>query len=337
MESELPVLILGTGAMACLFAARLAAIGINVKMLGSWPDGLRALRTQGVRIIEADGSESTYKVTVTSDPEQCAGTRYALVLVKSWQTLRATQQLETCLQVDGLALTLQNGLDNYPILKTGLGSDRAALGVTTLGATLLEPGKVRVGGNGTITLGRHERLERVLGPLVGAGFQVEIVENTDTLVWGKLVINAAINPLTALLRVPNGELLNKPAARAVMGIIAKEAADVAAAQGIRLPYPDPIAAVGEVARHTASNYSSMLRDILRGGPTEIDAINGAIVRVGRQFNVPTPVNHILWRSVKSLEMERGFGIDKESAIFTKPGSRPAPRKRQTTLSTIQQH
>jgi hypothetical protein len=80
----------------------------------------------------------------------------------------------------------------------------------------------------------------------------------------------------------------------------------------------------------------MLRDILRGGPTEIDAINGAIVRVGRQVNVPTPVNHILWQSVKSLEMERDFGLDKESANITKPARRPAPGKRQTTLSTIQQ-
>lgn len=336
MEPEQPILILGTGAMACLFAARLAAAGASVRMLGSWPDGLKALQTQGVRIVEADGSEYAYKVTATNNPEQCIETHTALVLVKSWQTLWATQQLETCLAVDGLALTLQNGLDNYPLLRAGLGSDRAALGATTLGATLVEPGKVRIGGNGGISLGKHDRLERIRGPLIGAGFQVEVIADMDSLVWGKLVINAAINPLTALLRVPNGELLKKPAARVVMGILAREAAAVAAAQGIQLPYPDPISAAEEVARRTASNYSSMLKDILRGGPTEVDAINGAVVRVGRQINVLTPVNHILWQTVKSLENGGELRFDMAPTNFAKRRNRRAPGDQRVNLSTLQQ-
>jgi 2-dehydropantoate 2-reductase len=128
-----------------------------------------------------------------------------------------------------------------------------------------------------------------------------MVSDTASLLWGKLVINAAINPLTALLRVPNGELLERPAARELLAEAALEATSVALKQGISLPYPDPVLAVQEVARNTAANYSSMLQDVMRGTITEIEAINGAIVKMGEHFGVPTPVNRMLWRLVKSLD------------------------------------
>ncbi|MGW8250924.1 MAG: ketopantoate reductase family protein, partial [Anaerolineales bacterium] len=111
-------------------------------------------------------------------------------------------------------------------------------------------------------------------------FAVEDATDPDVLLWGKLVINAAINPLTALLQVPNGELLERPTARSLMVSLAREAAAVAAAQKLRLPYDDPITAVEETATRTAANRSSMLQDVQRGMPTEIDAICGAIVHAG---------------------------------------------------------
>jgi 2-dehydropantoate 2-reductase len=130
-----------------------------------------------------------------------------------------------------------------------------------------------------------------------------LVENdpdTDVLLWGKLVINAAINPLTALLRVPNGEILKRPTARSLMVSVAREAAAVAVAQGIRLPYPDPVVATETIARRTANNRSSMLMDVERGAPTEIDAICGAVIRAGEQVGVPTPANLTVWQVVKAL-------------------------------------
>jgi 2-dehydropantoate 2-reductase len=120
------------------------------------------------------------------------------------------------------------------------------------------------------------------------------------LLWGKLVINAAINPLTALLRVPNGVLLERPTARALMSTLAREASSVAVAQGIRLPFPNPLQAVETIARRTASNRSSMLQDVERGAPTEIDAICGAIVKAGDQVGVAAPINRTLWQLVSAL-------------------------------------
>jgi 2-dehydropantoate 2-reductase len=135
-------------------------------------------------------------------------------------------------------------------------------------------------------------------------------------VWGKLVVNAAINPLTALLRVPNGELLATPSTRALMGVIAQETAKVARSIGIDLPYPDPIEMVRAVARRTASNYSSMLKDVMRGSPTEVDSINGAIVRTGETTQMPVEVNRTLWMLVKALEP--GQNLDLEIMKVSKP-------------------
>lgn len=295
------MLVVGTGAMACLFAARLAGSGIPVTMLGSWPEGLAALRQYGVRLLELDGETHAYLVEVI-DAGSCHGSfSQALVLVKSWQTERVARQLQGCLDGSGIALTLQNGFGNVETLRAVLGSERVALGVTTTGARLLEPGYVQHTGEGKISLGPHKNMAGFSDLFQDAGFQVETIADPQSLLWGKLVINAAINPLTALLRVPNGELLARSFARELMQEAATEAALVAAAKGIRLPYDDPEDAVEAVAHNTASNISSMLQDVLRGTPTEIDAISGAILRESEKVGLLAPVNRILWRLVKSLD------------------------------------
>lgn len=295
-----PLLIVGTGAMASLFAAMLSASGVQVRMLGTWKEGIQALNTYGVRLIDELGKEFTYPVEATDDPELCTGSQFAIVLVKSYQTNLAAQKLTTCLNADGVALTLQNGLNNHQALSDVLGESRVASGVTTAGATLIDPGIVRIGGRGITSLKRDIRLDLLVSQLSRAGFEVEEVKDTDALIWGKLVINAAINPLTALLRVPNGQLISNPSARRVMNLVTIEAAEVAGALGVNLPYPDPVPAVEAVAQRTASNQSSMYKDVLRGSQTEIDAINGAIVRAGESAGVPVEYNRMLWLVVSAL-------------------------------------
>jgi len=293
-------LIVGTGALASLFAARLAQAGWDVTMLGTWPQALNAIRTDGVRVIDAAGREEQFKVRVTDSPQDCAGTKQALVLVKSWQTVRAAQQLNECLAEPGLALTLQNGLGNREALIQYLGPGRVALGITTTGATLLGPGMVKAGGEGTISMERNPALGPLEQALRSANFSVQIVEDALSLVWGKLVVNCAINPLTALLHLKNGELLERPSIREMMGVLAQETAQVAAAEKISLPFQDPIAAAEEVARKTATNQSSMLQDVLRGAPTEIDAICGAVVKIAQKHSLPTPVNWACWQLIRAL-------------------------------------
>jgi len=269
-------------------------------MLGTWKAGLDTLRKDGARLVELDGSERQFEVQATDDPYKYRGIKYVLVLVKAWQTERVAAQLKECLAEDGLVITLQNGLGNRETLAQSLGLGRVALGSTTTGATLLSPGVVRAGGEGMISIERH----RVLGPmkeaLKSANFNVTVVSDAQSLIWGKLVISAAINPLTALLRIPNGKLLASPSAREMMGALASETAQVAEAEKIHLPFSDPIAAAEEVAWKTAANHSSMLQDVLRGAPTEIDAICGAVVRLAQKHHIDTPVNWGCWKLVKAM-------------------------------------
>ena len=294
------ILILGTGALATLFAARLTQAGHRVTMLGTWKEGLDALRKNGARLIDVNGNEHRFEVQATDDPRECIGMKHALVLVKAWQTERAAGQLKECLAEDALAVTLQNGLGNYETLTRSLGLKRVVLGSSTTGATLLGPGLVRAGGEGVISIEQNRAIGPIETVLRSANFDVHIVEDAQSLVWGKLVINAAINPLTALLRVTNGELLNRPSAREMMGALACEAAQVAQAENVDLPFSDPIAAAEDVARKTASNQSSMFQDVLRNAPTEIDAICGAVVRTAQKHKIDAPANWACWKLVKAI-------------------------------------
>ena len=294
------ILIAGTGALATLFSARLTQAGNRVTLLGTWKEGIAALRKDGARLIDTNGNEHQFEVQATDDPLDCVGAKHALVLVKAWQTERAAEQLRECLAKDGLAVTLQNGLGNYETLTQSLGSNRVALGTTTTGATLLGPGLAKAGGEGIVSIEQHQAISPIEAALRSANFNVHIVDDAQSLVWGKLVINAAINPLTALLRVTNGELLERPSALEMMGTLACEAAQVAKAENVDLPFDDPIAAAEDVARKTSANRSSMLQDVLRNAPTEIDAICGAVVNAGKKHGINTPANWACWKLIKAI-------------------------------------
>jgi len=301
-------LIVGSGALATLFAHRLAISGTQVNMLVGWPDGLTALSQNGARLVDGE-IESAVSVNVSNKALDFANSTRALVLVKSWQTARAANQLADCLGQDGIALSLQNGLGNYEILADHLGEQRVALGSTTTGASLLAPGQVRAGGEGQIVVAEHARIDSIFEGLVQAGFDVGKTDKLAELLWGKLAINAAINPLTALLEIANGELLGRPDYESWMQSLAYEVAELAAAQGFELPYDNAFEMAAEVARRTASNYSSMLQDIRRGAPTEIEAICGSVVRQGKKMKVETPSNQQMLQWV----LEKAQGTSKDFA------------------------
>jgi 2-dehydropantoate 2-reductase len=288
--------ILGTGALACLFGARLASVA-EVTLVGTWAEGLAAIQERGI-VVEGPEGATTVRVQVAPLGAGVGSADLVLVLVKAWQTEHVAGYLSSLLIPNGIALTLQNGLGNLEKL-----GPRAHLGVTTLGATLLGPGHVRPGGVGPTHVAAPEWVADLLR---AAGFETHLAENVEGLLWSKLVANCGINALTALLRVPNGELLARPDATAVMDRAATECAAVARAKEIDLPFDDPIAHVREVAQRTATNSSSMLQDILRGAPTEIEAINGAVAREGKRLYVPTPVNEMLWRLIRALVNQRSF-------------------------------
>lgn len=311
------VAVIGIGAMGCLFAAKLAPL-TEVTMLGSWPEQVATLRRDGLALYHLDGSCTRLPLKVATQPQEIGRADVALVLVKSGQTPRAAAQAKLLLDQYGMALTLQNGLGNLETLVSVLGVSRAALGVTAQGATVLGPGRVQHAGIGPTHLARNEALTKPLNDVSAlfrsAGFQTHLVDDADGLVWGKLAINSGINPLTALLRKPNGYLAENPVARDAMERAARETAAVATALGITLPFDDAAARSVEVAKATASNRSSMLQDISRGAFTEIEAICGAVVAHGRRLGVPTPINEELLTLIRSVESGAREHISEHSPL-----------------------
>ena len=298
--SDDAILIVGSGAVATLFAAKIGAAGYEVKMLASWPEAINSIRTNGVRMVWGDGAQVNANVTISDDPSELGPVRRAIVLVKSWQTREYAEKLRHCLAADGIALTLQNGLGNREILADVLGEKRSAAGIIMLGATTLQPGLVQTSGEPLVQLDQQAGLALFEGILSQSGFRVDSYPDLTGLQWGKLIINAAINPLSAILGVPNGSLLKSAHCRELLRQLAQEGQQVAGAHGIALPYTDANSAVEAVIERTKINTSSMLQDRQRGAPTEIDAINGEIVRYARLAGLTAPVNECMVSTVKAM-------------------------------------
>ncbi len=298
------VTILGIGAMGCLFGSRLSAHA-DVTLIGSWPEQIEALQRGPLRVIAPDGREEQALVRVATRVEGLAAADLVLILTKAYKTAQAAEAAAKAIKPDGLALTLQNGLGNLETLAQHVGAARAALGVTMQGATTDGPGVLRLGGSGPTYLATRAEIAPQVAATAAlferAGFEVHIVDDVTGLMWGKLAINAAINPMAALLRITNGALLSSAWVRQVMRQAAQEVCAVAKAQGITLPFPDAAAQAERVAEMTGANRASMLQDVLRGAETEIEAICGAVVQAGQKLGVPTPTNALLHCLVKSLE------------------------------------
>jgi len=301
---RLNITIFGIGALGMLFGSHLNRVA-QVTLFDNWLAQLTALRRDGLSVTHPDGRQSHHRLTATNQLQQILTTDLALVLVKSHQTAQVAQQAAQILHPTGLLLTLQNGLGNYEQLAHIVGDERTALGITAQGATVTAPGQLYYAGSGPTHLAQSpaqsERLTVITDLFNRAGLPTTLVNHADGLVWGKLAINAGINPLTALLEIPNGTLAEPSQHQTMMIEAALEVAQVAEAQGIELPYTDVAQRVIEVCRATATNHSSMLQDIKRGAQTEIEAICGQVVKHGQRLGVPTPMNVRLLTLVQAKE------------------------------------
>lgn len=304
------IAIIGSGAMASLFAARLTNI-CEVHILGSWTAQIQALQQKPLQRI--DGAKTSHhKIHATSNICDIPEVHWILILVKSMQTQRAAQQAKQLWssKTHGV-VTLQNGLGNWEKLREYFTEEQCVVGVTTQGAKIISPGVVEDTGHGEITLAKTQATTayNLVSLLQKCNWQVQLTDNIDALLWKKLAINAGINPLTAILQQKNGYLIENTMAQKIMNLLAKEVVSVATAQGITLDLPEGIEkCMHDVAKQTAENNSSMLCDRLRNSPTEIDAICGEVIRRGREHNVPTPANQLVYDIVNDINSYELPGI-----------------------------
>jgi 2-dehydropantoate 2-reductase len=297
------VLVVGTGAMASLFGARLERFsGARVTLTGTWTAALEAIAAHGIQVEDSSGAWSARpQVKPLLAPNRPPD--LVLVLVKSCQTSAVAPVVARALLPASHVVTLQNGLGNREALEAAAGRGRVSVGVATVGASLLGPGRARAT-PGSVALGGGDspppglRLcERLLA---AAGFETALEPDVDRMLWRKLAVNCAINPLSALLRCRNGDLLREAGPRQALIEAAREAGAVASAKGVDLG-GDAAELALAVAERAAANRSSMLQDVERGAQTEIDALSGAVVREARALGMKVPVNESLWRRIVEIE------------------------------------
>ena len=292
--------IVGAGSLGTLFGQRLAA-GNEVVLLERRRDVVDAVLRDGLRV---DGESRPARVT--SEPRELFGVQVLFVFVRATDTLRALRPFAAELSPATAIVSLQNGLGNEEAIKTSLGGTiPLVIGATTESALTVGPGDARRVGEGVTVLGSAgaspETCNRIVRLLADAGFSASTAYDIRPHLWGKLIANAAINPVAALLDRPNGIVLTDEHAGEVARSLAQEAATVANAMRIPLPFSDPWSYVRTIVEQTAAMENSMLVDFRAGLRTEVDFINGAVVTAGRRAAVPTPYNETITALVKAKE------------------------------------
>jgi len=301
------ITIVGAGAMGCLYGAKLSAAPDNdVYLLDVWQEHVDAINRNGLFMEEGDKELNYRDLRGVTHPEDAACADLAIIFVKSTLTETAVRENMAVFGPDTTALTLQNGLGNIDIISRIIGREKVIAGTTAHGATMLGPGRMRHAGSGKTIIGETDgsitsRIKETAKLLGEAGMDTGISDNVMGLVWDKLLVNVGINALTGLTQLKNGQLLDHPDITEIMNAAVDEAAEVARVKGIMLSNEDPAAHARQVAEATAENQSSMLQDILKGKKTEIDMINGAIVREGNETGVKTPVNRTLTALIRFME------------------------------------
>ena len=302
------IAIVGVGAMGTLIACFLHRAGYTSWLLDDKSEQVDTIRQEGLTVEDADGTHRIPFHTATTEPEVIGQVDLIIIAVKAYDTEQAMSGALPLVGDETVVLTLQNGLYNLETIAGIVGKNRVLGGVTAHGATRLGCGRIRHAGSGETVFGslsgeQRTQLTGVCELLNAAGIRTTTTTDVTGTIWSKLIINAAINPLTALTRLTNGEIIECAELLDVQKRVTEEACAVAATQGITIHYASPVEKVKDVCRATAPNKSSMLQDILNGKKTEIDYINGAIVAEGTACGVSTPYNQILTRLVKALEIQ----------------------------------
>jgi len=299
------IVIVGPGAVGCVLAAELARRGADVALLDHRPERAATIESDGLRV-EDGGAAWQAHVPCRSSASELGAADLLIVLVKAYATESAVRHAHGCIGPGTAVLTLQNGLGNHETISGLIDPRRVLAGTIVMGATSLGVGHVRLSGKGAIVLGSpsgNAELAAATAETLGRFWSpVEHEPQIEAAVWRKVIVNAAVNPLTALTGLLNGELLQTPELRATLGAIVLEAAAVAHAAGIRPFADDAIDAVAHVCRVTGQNRSSMLQDVLAGRPTEVRQICGEIVARGEALGAPAP----LCRAMVAL-VEAGVG------------------------------
>ncbi|MFO1413548.1 MAG: 2-dehydropantoate 2-reductase [Burkholderiales bacterium] len=299
------VAVVGAGAVGCYYGGMLARAGVPVTLIGR-ARHVAAIREHGL-VLEIGGRREHVAVSAATGMAAAAGASLVLVCVKSGDTEAAARELAPHLAPDATVVSLQNGVDNARRMRPLAAQVLAC--VVYVGCEMAGPGHVRHMGRGDLVVGGEagsaagtDAARAVAAHFVRAGVPCTVSADVDADLWGKLIVNCAYNPLSALTRLAYGPMTGSPWSREVMPQVVAEAIAVAQADGVRLPTDGLLERVLALGAAMPGQISSTAQDVLQGKATEIDALNGYVAQRGEALGVPTPVNRTLHALVKLLEI-----------------------------------
>ena len=301
------ICILGAGALGCAIGAALAESGVDLWLLNRSPAHVAAMQAQGL-IVQDTRGERTVRVQAATRAEGIGPVDLVVVLVKSFHTAAAMRGAAALIGPHTLVLSLQNGLGHEDILADAVGRERVLAGKTYVGGVLLAPGRITSGVAGKHTyIGELDgaitpRVQAIADTFNRAGLATSVSDNIVGTMWDKLLVNVATGALSGITRLPYGGLYAVPEVKATALAAVAEAMAVARAGGVALTFTAPEQAWDKAAEGLPASFkASMLQSLEKGSVTEVDFINGSVVRWGQRHGVPTPVNATLVACIKGIE------------------------------------
>ena len=297
-DARLKVAVMGAGAVGCYFGGMLARAGHEV-MLIARPQHVEAIARKGLRM-ETQTFDEQVGLAASSEAEAVRRAQLVLFCVKSADTEAAGALIRPHLASGASVLCLQNGVDNADRLRGVLPQHAVAAAVVYVATEMAGPGHVRHHGRGELVIERFSNYEAVAQALTAAGVAAEISDNVRGELWLKLTLNCAYNAVSAIAQLPYGEAVQGQGVKEVLRDVVAECLAVANAEAVRVP-GDVDAAVRRIADAMPRQFSSTAQDLARGRNSEIDYLNGLIVRRGEALGIATPANRVLWALVKLIE------------------------------------
>jgi 2-dehydropantoate 2-reductase len=291
------ITVMGAGAVGCYYGGMLARAGHEVCLIGR-PSHVEAVQRDGLRM-ETTRFNELVRMKASTEPSAVEGAQLVLFCVKSTDTESSAAAIAPHLADDAVVLTLQNGVDNADRLQRAI-RPLVVPTVVYVATEMAGPGHVLHHGRGDLVIGESPRSAAIADTFVGAGVPVQLSDNVAGALWAKLILNCAYNALSAITQIPYGPLVEGAGVWDVMHDVVDECVAVANALQVRLP-GDPWQAVQRLAATMPAQFSSTAQDLARGKRSEIDHLNGFIVRRGETAGVQTPVNRALFTLVKLIE------------------------------------
>jgi len=309
------VAVLGAGAVGCFFGGMLARAGHQVTLIGR-PVHVDAFRKSGLQF-EGLKFNERIPVDASTEAEAVRGARLVLFCVKSTDTDEAAAQIAPYLDAGSIVVNLQNGVDNIERIRARV-SQTVIPAVVYVATEMAGPGHLKHHGRGDLVIGALDgeismnSLEMTRNLFEAAGVPVVISDNVAGELWAKLVVNCAYNAISAITQLPYGKLIAGAGIRETMRDVVEETLAVAKASGVRMA-PDMLARTYKIAEGMPAQYSSTAQDLARGKPTEIDHLNGFVVRRGEALGIPTPANRALHALVKLIETKQRASVQRSGA------------------------